>query len=189
MVAGALKAWRDGLLAAVVVALAAAVIPALPGCARGCTRVVSLAAQRAAIDYVMPSLRVYTPPQLRETHFGPSLRRLRAAAGKAGVNWQVLAPVDLNLALAGLVAQRRDAADDALLEQLIAHGVEPFIPDPLGRVPFALAVFADHAALKLLLPHIARARGRPPDQILCGLHQVGGPNAYRTLRGYCRCRD
>lgn len=183
------SAWRRGAGIVGLLVCVVALIPALAGCARGCTRVVSLAAQHAASEYLAPTLRVATPARLRERAFGPSLRRLRAAHGKSGVRWAVLSRADLNLALAGLIGQRRDAQDDALLAELIVHGGEPFLPDPFGRVPFAVAVAADHVALKWLLPRISAAPGRPAAQVLCGMHQMAGPNGYRTLRQYCSCRE
>lgn len=159
---------------------------------RGCTRVVSLDAQHAADEYLSQSMRIAAPARMREKYFAASLQKLRAIKLDAVVDsegdWRVLSAAERNLAFAGLVGQKRDEADDKLLEALVAHGVEPFLLDPLGRAPFAIAVQLDHPALNRLLTRIATAKQRPADQILCGLHQWAGPAAMKTLRNYCQCR-
>ena len=146
-------------------------------------------AQHAAAEYVSATDRIGAPAKVRERIFAPSLQRLRAVAAGGENGWRHLSATDRNQAFAGLVGLRRSDEDDTLLAKLVAHGVDPFLPDALGRIPFAIAAASDHIALKLLLPNIAKARGRPADQIMCGLHQFGGPDAAHTLRAYCPCQQ
>ena len=173
---------------AAATAFALVVLLGESGCARGCTRMVSLTAQRAASEYISQSVRIPAPARVRELAFAPSLRKLRAVGDGNENGWRTLGAMDRNLAFAGLVGLHRSDADDALLAKLVTHGVDPFQPDLLGRVPFAIAAGYDHIALKMLLPHLATARGLPSDQIMCGLHQFGGRDAARIFRGYCRCQ-
>ena len=159
-----LVAWRIGAAIALCIGIGISICISIgiSGCdgrfGRGCTRVVSLDAQHAADEYLSQSLRIAAPAKIREKYFAASLHKLRRTALGKSVDWGALSAVERNLAFAGLVGQKRDAADDQLLVALVADGVEPFVLDPLGRAPFAVAAQLDHPALNLLLPLIATDR-------------------------------
>lgn len=161
----------------------------LSGCTQGCTRMVDLPAQKAAAEYLTKATAADPDKRKHEEVYGASLHRLRAARGKdVVVAWSMLSKEDLSLAVSGLVGHDRDDEEDKLLHLLAEHGVDPFVADRFGRVPFAVAASADALAMVEFVKFINTSRARPRDQVMCGLHHWVNGSAAAKLRAFCQCK-
>jgi hypothetical protein len=161
------------------------------GCKAGCTRTISLEAARAADDYVNAAVDIQL--RLRDAKVPPygaalaTLRRLTETKDVAG--WRAFSTRDRTLALSGLIVAERDHPEETMLAALLAKGgVDPFVPDAYGMVPFALAMRADAEVARALAPLLAtHPKTRPSAEVLCGLHRYSVPEIRSIIRAYCPC--
>ena len=163
------------------------------GCDVACTRVMTLEARRAADAYIKQSReRRIEAESAKVPPYAAAIVKLRGLYGSGKpIDWRLLNPAERKLALVGLLLGKRDKHEDRMLAVLIkGAGVDPFVADPFGLVPFALAFDNDRVAAKLFVVQLqTHARTRPADDVLCGLRVSRMPGTLSTLRAYCPCRD
>lgn len=162
------------------------------GCERGCIRLISLAAQQRAEDWLRPSQDAW---ELREDRGFDAevgrlaLQRMRAQKGSGRDPLQGLDTPALRAATFALLAAERDDNEDEYLAALLASPrLEPFRAEPSGLSILALAIDDEPIVLRLLMPLLERyPRTRPPDTVLCGLrtYVVGTPRD--ALLRFCPC--
>ena len=161
------------------------------GCEAACTRVMSLEAQRAAETYVRHSReRRVELENVKVPPYAAAIVKFRGLYGSGKpIDWRLLSPRERQLALVGLLLGDRDNHEDKMLAALIqGAGIDPFVADSFGLVPFALAFDNDHFAAKLLVAQLrAHVRTRPANDVLCGLRTNRVSGTLTTLRAYCPC--
>ena len=161
------------------------------GCEVACTREMTLVAQHAAQDYLLQTRDVRA--QVENAKVPPYLAavvKFRGLYGsRQGIDWRLLQSRERQLALSGLLIAERNAAEDKMLAALITDGgVDPFVRDPFGLVPFALAFQSDRFAARLLVAKLrVYAQTRPANAVLCGLRVQRIPGTLSALRAYCPC--
>ena len=161
------------------------------GCDVACTRVMTLAAQDAAETYLRQTReRRALVENAKLPPYVAAVVKFRGVYGSRKTrDWRLLSSRERQLALVGLLIGKRNAREDKLLAALIAGGgVDPFVADPYGLVPFALAFERDRIAAKLLVVQLrSHPRTRPTDAVLCGLRASRLAGTLSTLRAYCPC--
>ena len=189
--AGASPPFAVGLTRGVFAASLLLCVLALPGCERGCVRDVSLAVKQAAEAYLEPAWRFRAAQRTaKQNPYAPALVKLRGLVGSgAPVDWRLVSTAERQFALIGLMGMELDDREQLMLDLLLVDKrVDPFVPDPLGVQPFAVAMLED--------PYIARRMvamlddfpaSRPPDAVLCGLRGRGMQGTLGPLRAYCAC--
>ncbi len=161
------------------------------GCDVACTRVMTLEAQHAAEAYTLHSRqRRFEVENAKVPPYVAAIVKFRGlyGSGKA-IDWRLLNSRERQLALVGLLLGDRDKHEDKMLAALIQRGgVDPFVADSFGLVPFALAFDNDRFAAKLLVAQLRNHAGtRPGNDVLCGLRANRMPGTLSALRAYCPC--